>query len=139
MSLDLSAVNWWAVLVAAGASFVLGGVWYMVLFGKAWRRVYGFSDEDLERMGAHPERTFPTLFLCDLVAAAVVAVLAAQLGIVGAPGGVALGLVLGLGVIGAGTLATATGSGRPVKGWLIDAGKHVASFIVMGAILGAWR
>ena len=40
--------NIWAVLVAALASFVLGGLWYSpMLFGKAWQRETGLSDEKL--------------------------------------------------------------------------------------------
>ena len=36
MKLDLSGLNYWAVLAAAVATFMLGGAWYTALFGKLW-------------------------------------------------------------------------------------------------------
>jgi hypothetical protein len=42
-------INWIAVAIAAVASFVLGGLWYSpVLFGKAWQRETGLTDEQLK-------------------------------------------------------------------------------------------
>jgi hypothetical protein len=43
-------VNWIAILVAATACFLLGGLWYSpVLFGKAWQRETGLTDERLKQ------------------------------------------------------------------------------------------
>ena len=43
-------INWLAVFVAALASFLLGGIWYSkALFGKAWQRETGLTDEALAR------------------------------------------------------------------------------------------
>lgn len=36
-------INFLAVLVAAVAMFVLGGLWYMWPFGKAWGKIHGFD------------------------------------------------------------------------------------------------
>ena len=42
-------INWIAVVVAAVACFLLGGLWYSpVLFGKAWQRETGLTDEQLK-------------------------------------------------------------------------------------------
>ena len=42
-------INWIAVVVAAVACFLLGGLWYSkALFGKAWQRETGLTDEILE-------------------------------------------------------------------------------------------
>jgi len=42
-------INWLAVVVAAIACFLLGGLWYSpVLFGKAWQRETGLTDEKLK-------------------------------------------------------------------------------------------
>ena len=43
-------INWIAVVVATLASFALGALWYSpVLFGKAWQREAGLTDEQLAR------------------------------------------------------------------------------------------
>lgn len=36
MLLELSELNYLAVFAAGVANFVLGGVWFSALFGKAW-------------------------------------------------------------------------------------------------------
>jgi len=35
----------WPVLAGAAAFFVVGAIWYGVLFGKAWQKAAGLSDE----------------------------------------------------------------------------------------------
>ena len=43
-------INYFAVAAGALATFVVGGLWYSpVLFGKAWQRETGLSDEQLAR------------------------------------------------------------------------------------------
>src|SRR6185295_17826416 len=47
--MDFGKINYFAVLVAALSTFVLGGLWYSpLLFGKAWMRTNNFSDSDLK-------------------------------------------------------------------------------------------
>ncbi|WP_416830875.1 MAG: DUF1761 domain-containing protein [Erythrobacter sp.] len=38
----------WPVLAGTAAFFVVGAIWYGVLFGKAWQRAAGLSDEDVQ-------------------------------------------------------------------------------------------
>ncbi len=38
----------WPVLAGAAAFFVVGAIWYGVLFGKAWQRAAGLSDEQVQ-------------------------------------------------------------------------------------------
>jgi len=37
------SINYLAVLVAAVADFVIGGIWYMGIFGKTWGKIHGFD------------------------------------------------------------------------------------------------
>ena len=41
-------MNWLAVVGAALAGFVIGGLWYGPLLGKVWQRESGLSDEALK-------------------------------------------------------------------------------------------
>src|SRR5579863_95704 len=43
--MDLKTLNPWAILVAALSAFVVGGLWYSVLFGRVWRRANGFEGD----------------------------------------------------------------------------------------------
>ncbi|UAB77936.1 DUF1761 domain-containing protein [Erythrobacter sp. SCSIO 43205] len=38
----------WPVLAGTAAFFVVGAIWYGVLFGKAWQKAAGLSDEDVQ-------------------------------------------------------------------------------------------
>ena len=49
-------MNWIAVLGAALAGFVIGGLWYGPLLGKVWQRESGLTDEAIK--GASMARIF---------------------------------------------------------------------------------
>ena len=38
----------WPVLAGTAAFFVVGAIWYGVIFGKAWQKAVGLSDEDIQ-------------------------------------------------------------------------------------------
>ena len=50
LSINFGAINYWAVLVAAVATFLLGAVWYTVLFGSQRRQLLGYTEEQLKQM-----------------------------------------------------------------------------------------
>ena len=44
--MNLNAINYLAVLTAAVACFVIGGLWYSnLMFGKAWMKESGMTEE----------------------------------------------------------------------------------------------
>jgi len=45
---SLESINYFAVLVAALSAFVIGGLWYSVLFAKTWMVENGFDEEKLK-------------------------------------------------------------------------------------------
>src|SRR4249920_2697760 len=48
--MNMSHVNWLAVLVAGISAFVLGGVWYSpALLGKAWMKENNFTVESVQK------------------------------------------------------------------------------------------
>ena len=44
----MANANLLAILIAAVAGFMVGGLWYGPLFGKTWQREIGLSDDDIE-------------------------------------------------------------------------------------------
>ena len=51
--MDMSTINWLAVLVAGISAFVLGGVWYSpALFGRAWMNENKMTVEDVKKGNA---------------------------------------------------------------------------------------
>ena len=61
-------INWMGVVLGAAAFFAVGAIWYTVLFGKAWQREVGLSDEQL-KAGANMPLIFGTCFLLELLVA----------------------------------------------------------------------
>lgn len=135
--MDLSQLNYLAVLAAAISMFLLGGLWYSPrLFGKAWMRANGFTDEDLKR--GNVAKIFSLSFLLAFVAAFDLAVFLSGEGT-----DVGWGVVAGA-LAGVGWVAVAIGiiglfERRGLSYIAINAGYMIVAFIVMGAILGAWR
>ena len=43
-------LNYLAIIAAAISTFVIGGLWYSpAVFGKAWMRENGFTEEDMKK------------------------------------------------------------------------------------------
>jgi len=133
--MDLSSVDFTAVFLAALVTFVVGGVWYSpLLFGKAWQEANGLTDDDLR--AGHPAKIFGGSFVLALVMAFN---LAAFLG--SAPVGPATiaGFAAGFGWVAAAMGVTSLFERRPAGLLAINAGYHVVSFTLMGALIGAFQ
>jgi hypothetical protein len=126
-------MNYWAVLLAAASSFMLGGLWYSPrLFGRIWNRENGGQPPS-----GHPARVFGVSFAFSLVAAFAFA------GLLGPMPSVQFAMQQGL-LVGLGFVAACFGinyqfAQRSTKLWLIDAGYHVAQFALFAVVLGSWH
>ncbi len=128
-------INLTAAIVAAVASFVLGGIWYGPAFGKRWQALVGLSDEDMANSG-HPAKIFGAAFVLTLVQAVMLSA------VMPAEPDIEVGVIYAL-VIGVSFVATAFGvnylfSRYPRALFGIDAGFNVLQFALMGAIIGAF-
>lgn len=133
--LDFAGLNWFAILAATAAGFMLGGIWYGPLFGKAWMNALGKTEADIQPSPA----PFIISFFTALITAIVLAALIHNLGFTSVLDGVVLGLLVGVGFI-----ATAMGSDSAFCGWglklfLIQSGYRIAYSVIMGIILAAWQ
>jgi len=132
----MSQLNYWAVLVAAVASFVLGGLWYSpALFYKPWLRAAGLNEEQLRH--GNMAKIFGVSLLLQLVAAFVLALF------IGAEADITFGATAGF-MVGAAWVVTAFGVAylferRPLVLLLINGSYNVVVYTLMGAILGAWH
>ena len=135
--MDFSTINYFAVLAAALSTFVLGGVWYSpVLFGKSWMRANGFTDADLQTFSK--ARMFGWSFLFSLVMALNLAMFLAD-PTTNVTWGMAAGGLAGFGWV---AMAIAIVGVFENKSWTyiaINGGYMTVAFVVMGAIIGAWR
>ena len=127
------SINYVAVIVAAVSSFVLGGLWYApFLFGKAWMKETGLTEEQL---GARSlALVFGLSFVLSLVGSFVFAMF------LGPNPGLGLGFGAGL---SAGLFWVAGSFGinylfekKSLKLWLINGGYHTLQYTLIGTVLG---
>jgi hypothetical protein len=129
-------VNYLAVIAAAVATFLLGGLWYSpALFGKAWQREAGVTEERMK--SANMTLIFGLTFVLSLIAAWVFALF------LGPRPPMALGLGAGF---SAGLCWVAASFGinylferKSLKLWLINGGYHTLQFTIVGLILALWH
>jgi len=121
-----------AVIAAALATFVLGGLWYSpALFGKAWQREAGVTDEQI-KSGNMAKIFGLTLILCLLAAWMFASFL-----------GPRPSLALGFGAgFAAGLFWVAASFGinylferRSLKLFLINGGYHTLQFTIIGGVI----
>lgn len=144
MILDsLDDLNWLAVATAAAAAFAIGMLWFSpIAFGAFWaRQVSGYTsvlEDETMRDAGRPKAL--SAWLGTIAVSAIALAMTAGALDADSPGeGVALGLVLavGLGATVAGWPAIF--ARMPWQWWLVNTGAFLLMQMAMGAILGAWR
>ncbi len=132
MELD---INYLAVGAAALVAFLVGGLWYSpVLFGKVWARENKLSDEDLR--SGNVALVFGGSFVLALIMSLN---LAAFIGPAGVGFATMAGFAAGFGWVAAGMGITYLFERRSRTLFFVDAGYHVVTMTLMGAILGLWK
>lgn len=144
--MQLGSINWLAVLVAGLSSFVVGGIWYSpMLFGKAWMKDNGLTEEDVRK--GQRGKIFGWTLIFSLL-------MAANLGMFLAPTpatcvcecapevnmnwGATAGFLAGIWTF----CAIAIHSLFEQKRWrviLINGFYSLIALVLMGAIIGVWR
>src|SRR6185436_16710421 len=130
-------INHFAVIAAALATFVIGGLWYSpLLFHKAWMNANGLTEQDLNKgsMG----KVFGISFLFSLIMAYNLAAFLSGPDTTVA-WGAAAGALSGIGWVALSIGILGLFERRSLKYVLINGGYFAVSFVVMGLILGAWR
>jgi hypothetical protein len=128
--------NYVAVLVAAIAYWLLGAVWFGVLFGKQWMALENITPEQASSM--NPVAPYVISFILNLVIAFVLAQLCGWRNANTAARGAALGILIWIGFLGPMTYTTYMYEMRPKQLFAINEFYSLVGLCLMGAILGAW-
>jgi hypothetical protein len=129
----MANANILAILIAAASGFLVGGIWYGPLFGKAWQRAIGLSDDELK--SANMIKIFGITFLFSLLSAVFLGHLLAHFDTdfyrtMMISTGIALGFVVP--AIGTNYLY----GRKSGKLFAIDAGYWIVFYAAMGLIFG---
>ena len=129
-------VNYWAILVAAISSFVVGALWYApFLTGKVWQIETGLTDEKLKE--ANMGKTFGLAFVLSVIISFGMAMFFGGEADLqkGAMWGMMTALFFVIPSLGINDLF----EHRSLKLWLINSGYNLIIYTIIGAILGAWN
>lgn len=128
-------VNLTMVFVSAVVGMIFGGIWYSLLFGKAWAQSLGKTKGQL----GNPWIGMAVMFVSLIVMALSLSLLMIFIDVVKVSGGIKLGIVAGIGFVAVAMLTNDVYEKRPMKLFLINAGYQVFSIIIMSAILAYFR
>jgi hypothetical protein len=135
-----AGVNYWAVLLAAIAGFLVGGVWYRV-FAQPWMAATGITREQIQ--AHHGDWThwlpFAYAFAAMLVMALAFAGMLGHFGSgqVNVRNGIISAVVIWLGFVLPVMLVNNSFAMRSPRLLLIDGGYWLVVLALMGAIIGA--
>lgn len=132
----MNSLNFWAVIVSALSTFLIGGLWYSpAVFGKPWMRENNFTEEQLK--GRNMGKIFGLAFLLALIAALNLAMF------LGPENRPEMGALWGF-AAGFGWVATFVGTHylfekKSMTLFLINAGYSIVALTLMGVILAAFQ
>ncbi len=135
--MDISTLNWFAVITAALSNFLIGGIWYSpLLFGKVWMQGNKFTDDDLKK--GNMSKIYGLTFLFSIVMAFNLAMFLNDAKTTASWGAIA-GFLAGFGWVAMAIFIIGQFERKSSKYMLINGGYVTISFVVMGLIIGLWR
>ena len=137
--MDFAGMNYYAIPLAALASFIFGALWYGVL-GRPWMAAIGQTEEEIKAASAgFPiPPAFIIAIICQLIMAYVLAGLIGHLGAnqVTFANGVISGAFVWLGFVATTLAVNYSFQGRPFNLTLIDGGHWLGVLVIQGAVIG---
>ena len=133
----LTHLNYLHIVVAAAVYFIIGGLWYSVLFGKSWMVLVNVTptEEDKKKAPMMMGMTLVINLIITIGLAFVYKLIRAHSVIVALKVGGFLGVCFFLMPM----ILNNMYARRPTKLTMIDAGYHVVGVIVASLILVLWR
>ena len=142
--MNFSSINWLAVVVCVIVSMIVGSIYFNPkTFFPVWWKAIGKKDNG-DPGGSIPMGLMWGLtILASLVQAVFMALLITAMGSMTSGGatlgsGAMVGFFLWLGFVVPSSLTNKLFAGQ-LKAWMIEMGNHLITFVLFGAILGAWH
>ncbi len=131
-------VDFIAVFVASVAAFMVGWLWYSVLFGKQWRELMGFTDEVMKSMQMTHAKAMGGGFLTTLIMVFVLANLMAMTNIEAVGAALTFAFWIWLGFVATIMSNSIWYENKPVKLYLINASHYFVALFVAALVLASW-
>jgi hypothetical protein len=129
-----------AVIISAIAYWMLGAVWYGVLFTNQFVSLMRLTPQQLEEMQKQvPAKEYSLAFLSGLIMSVVLAWLFSLIKPKSTIQAAGIAALLWCGFVITTTLDTVLFESRPLGLYLINNGYHLVGLLLIGLILGSWR
>lgn len=128
----MANVNLLAIFVAAAAGFLVGGIWYGPLLGKAWMEEHGFTEESLKN--TNMLKTYGLTFAFSVLSAVFLGHLLAHFPEMSARSTMMISTGIALGFIVPAIGTNYLFSHKSGRLFAIDAGYWIAFYAAMGAV-----
>ena len=132
------SINYFAVATSAVVSYLLSFVWFMVLFFKPYAEALGKTKEQMDK-GPNTIEASAMQLVGNFVMAFVLAWLMKQLGYQSLTDGIKLGIYTWIGFVAAVLGPMYAFQAYSLAFFFMTSGSILLSFVVSGAILGAWH
>ena len=133
-------INYPAVIVSAIVHFMIGGLWYGLIFGNKFIELIGWTPAQLEQVAAQSHgKEYLISFVCSLVLVYILAHFVQYTGAQGVAGGIQTGFWLWLGFVATTQLATVVFEQRKLGLYLLNVGYQLTACLICGAILAVWK
>lgn len=133
MDLDLSSLNWIALLVSLVVGQIVSTIWFVPIFGTAWAKAYGVADSKAHTKDV-PPWTYAVGALCTFTLALSLALLQGAFGITTVAGALQLAAFVGVG-IAATTMIPGQAFLRRWKVAAMTVGSQLAIIVAMSLVL----
>ena len=132
-------INYVAVLVAAVASMVIGGLWYSpLLFGKQWMKMMNIDPKDASKMKHEAKKSYALGFVSSLVMSYVLAHFVDYTAATTAVGGLQLGFWVWLGFTATLQFGSVLWEGKSWNLFLLNTANSLVTLLAMAVILAVW-
>jgi hypothetical protein len=128
--------NYAAVVVAALAYWILGAIWYAVLFSKPWMTLEAMTEAQGKSM--NPVLPYVVTLVLNLLISYSLAQICIWRNANSIGRGASVGVLLWIGFVGPVTFTTYMYEMRPWQLFAINQFYPLFGFVLMGAIIGAW-
>ena len=142
--MDISSINWFAVVVCVVVSMISGSLWYNPkTFFPIWWKGIGKTEGNMPGGKGSMTVMWGLTVFSSLVQAVFMSLAVTAMGNLSGGAtlvsGLTTGFLIWLGFIAPTYLVNKLFAGHGFKIWAIEVGNHLVNFLLFGAILGAWR
>src|SRR3989344_3042591 len=129
------SINWLAVLIAAVVNMIVGSLWYGPIFGRAWKRMMGLTDESMKSMRLSAMQAMAGGFITAIVMAYVLAHFVAVNGVADMSGALELAFWIWLGFMATVTAGSFLWENKPFKLFVLNAAEQLVALVLMAMVM----